>query len=125
MPFIFDFTPIPKEDLYTVDIRPNGWVSPITIEYTVAQVNMYDTMISVVWRVKGTTHCFTIPEQRLNHISHGDYAKHFTKALEAFRTDYLSWFSDDEYKDCTWKEDYRKQFGRFIKEGSRNIGESK
>lgn len=75
---------------------------------------MYDTMASVIWRVKGTEHCFTIEEQALNHISHGNYKEHFQKALENFRLDYLSWFKDEMYKECKWKYEYEQQYGKFI-----------
>lgn len=113
MPFIYDFNKA-MTDVQTVDIQPKGWKGNIIIEYVVSQVNRYDTMLSVVWRVKGTTHCFVIPEQRLNVMSNGDYKKHFTQALEAFRTDYLTWFSDDMYEKCEWKDEYKEQYGRFI-----------
>lgn len=115
MPFIFDFNVFDKEEIHTVEISPDGWNGPITIEYCVAQAHKFDTMLSVVWRVKGTTHCFTIEEQRINRLSHGgEYKDHFKKALEGFRKDYLSWFKEEEYKDCDWKYEYQKQYGRFI-----------
>lgn len=114
MPFVFNFD-WSVGDIRTVEIYPNGWVNPITIEYIVAQAHKYDTTLSVVWRVKGTTHCFTISEQKLNVLSRGDYKKHFTEVLENFREDYLSWFTDDYYKDVEWKYEYKEQFGRFIK----------
>lgn len=113
MPFIYNFNNA-LTDVTTVDVEPKGWGGVITIEYIVAQVNKFDTMLSVVWRVKGTTHCFTIPEQQLNVISNGDYKDHFTKALEGFRTDYLSWFKNKEYDGCEWKTEYEHQYGRFI-----------
>ena len=113
MPFVFDFKNV-IDDVHTVDIEPKGWVSPITIEYAVAQAHLYDTVVSVVWRVKGTSHTFTIGEQRLNTISNGNYKKHFTEALEAFRDDYITWFTEDKYKDVEWKNEYKKQFGKFI-----------
>lgn len=114
MPFTFDFN-LAQGDKHTVEVSPNGWNGPVTIEYIVAQAHQYDTMVSIVWRIKGTQHCFTIPEQRLNQLSHGNnYKEHFQKALEAFRLDYLSWFREDEYKDCQWKYEYQQQFGKFI-----------
>lgn len=113
MPFIYDFNKA-MTDVQTVDVQPKGWKGNVTIEYVISQVNKYDTMLSVVWRVKGTTHCFVIPEQRLNVLSNGDYKKHFIQALEAFRADYLSWFTDEMYEKCDWKNEYKQQYGRFI-----------
>ena len=63
MPFSFDFN-LANGELHTVEVSPKGWRGPITIEYIVAQAHPYDTMASVVWRIKGTEHCFTIVEQR-------------------------------------------------------------
>lgn len=88
MPYIYNF----KEGfskIKIVDVNPAGWNGTITIEYTIGQPNKFDTMQSVCWRVKGTTHTFTIYENRLNQISHGDYAKHFKETLESFRDDYI------------------------------------
>ena len=119
MPFIFDFN-TSLSDITSVEVNPKGWKNPITVEYVVAQAHKYDTTVSVVWRVKGTSHCFTIGEQRLNVISNGDYKKHFTEALENFREDYLSWFRDPEYENAEWKYEYRDQYGKFIQESSDN-----
>lgn len=113
MPFVYDFNDA-IDEIHTVDIEPKGWKSPITIEYTVAQAHRFDPVVSVVWRVKGTTHTFTIGEQRLNQISNGNYKKHFTEALEAFRADYIDWFTDEMYKDAEWKNEYKQQYGRYI-----------
>lgn len=113
MPFVFDFKTSIGE-IHSVEVNPIGWKSPLIVEYIVAQAHRYDTMRSIVWRVKGTEHCFTIEEQRLNILSGGNYKEHFKKALEGFRKDYLSWFVDDEYKDCQWKYEYEKQFGKLI-----------
>lgn len=124
MPFSFDFN-LALGDTYTTEVSPKGWKGPIIIEYVVAQAHQYDPMVSVVWRIKGTTHCFTIEEQRLNQLSHGDYKAHFKKALEAFRIDYLSWFTRDEYKNCEWKYEYQQQFERFIIPDENNKSQSK
>ena len=113
MPFVFDLNNAISE-IYTVQVSPKGWRSPLTIEYGIAQANKYDTTLSVVWRVKGTEHCFSIGEQRLNVISHGHYKEHFEKALEGFREDYLSWFQSEEYDGCQWRDEYKKQFDRLI-----------
>ena len=112
MPFNFDFNR-KLTDIKTIDITPNGW-TPLTIEYCCAQARVYDTMTSVCWRIKGTTHTFTIYENRLNKISNGDYAKHFTETLELFREAYLSWFENKEYQECVWRNEYEQKYSRFI-----------
>lgn len=113
MPHIYDFKNCIGE-VKEITVNPKGWKNPITIEYGVAQHNSHDPMLSVVWRVKGTTHTFSIYERRLNVISHSNYEAHFTEALENFREDYLSWFEDDQYKDVNWKYDYEKQYAEYI-----------
>lgn len=123
MPFVYDFA-TSLSDTMSVDVCPKGWVNPITVEYIVAQAHRYDTTLSIVWRIKGTTHCFTIGEQRLNVLSNGDYKTHFTTVLENFRQDYLSWFSDPDYENAEWREEYRQQYGDLIIEED-NDNESK
>lgn len=113
MPFIFDFNNS-IGDNHLIDIDVDGWKSPITIEYCVVQVHKFDPVLSVVWRIKGTEHCFTIEEQRLNNISNGNYKEHFRQALIGFRKDYLSWFTREEYSNCDWKYEYEHQYGKFI-----------
>lgn len=123
MPFYFDFN-LANGELHTVEVSPIGWKGPITIEYITAQAHQYDTMVSVIWKIKGTEHCFTIFEQRLNHISHGDYKAHFKEVLENFRIDYLSWFKDEMYRNCEWKYEYEKQYGKLIIPDKDNGGKS-
>ena len=123
MPFYFDFN-LANGELHTVEVSPIGWKGPITIEYITAQAHQYDNMVSVIWKIKGTDHCFTIFEQRLNHISHGDYKAHFKEALEKFRIDYLSWFKDEMYRNCEWKYEYEKQYGKLIIPDKDNGGNS-
>lgn len=123
MPFYFDFN-LANGELHTVEVSPIGWKGPITIEYITAQAHQYDNMVSVIWKIKGTDHCFTIFEQRLNHISHGDYKAHFKEALEKFRIDYLSWFKDEMYRNCEWKYEYEKQYGKLIIQDKDNGGKS-
>lgn len=113
MPHNFDFSTCLGE-IHTVEINPKGWRGPICIEYGVGQNSKYDTQASIVWRVRGTTHTFSIYENRLNVISHANYQKHFEEALERFRIDYLSWFREPEYKDVQWKYEYREQYGDII-----------
>lgn len=113
MPCIFDFSKC-IGGINTVEVNPKGWHCPIVVEYGVAQMSKYDTQLSVVWRVQGTTHTFSIYERRLNVISNANYKKHFEEALESFREDYLSWFTDEEYSGVTWKYDYQSQYGSLI-----------
>ncbi len=114
MPFNFDFNNKLTDNINTVEIYPKGWISPITIEYCTAQARKFDTMLSICWRVKGTSHTFTIYENRLNKISSGNYAEHFKETLELFREDYLSWFTSKEYEGCEWRDEYRQQFEKYI-----------
>ena len=123
MPFYFDFN-LANGELHTVEVSPIGWKGPITIEYITAQAHQYDNMVSVIWKIKGTDHCFTIFEQRLNHISHVDYKAHFKEALEKSRIDYLSWFKDEMYRNCEWKYEYEKQYGKLIIPDKDNGGKS-
>ena len=113
MPFYFDISKAATKPV-EVEVRPKGWVNPITVEYVVAQAHHYDTVVSVVWRVKGTQHCFTIGEQKLNQISNANYKKHFEEVLANFRIDYLNWFTDPTYKDAEWKYEYKRQFNGLI-----------
>lgn len=113
MPFNFDISKSSDTPI-EVQVNPVGWVNPITIEYVIAQAHHYDMTVSVIWRVKGTTHCFTISEQKLNQISHANYQKHFEEVLTNFRIDYLNWFTDPRYKDAKWKYEYERQFSKFI-----------
>lgn len=115
MPFNFNFNNA-LTSIKTVEVYPNGWITPLTIEYCSAQARPYDTMTSVCWRIKGTEHTFTIYENRLNKISSGDYAKHFTETLELFREDYLSWFTAKDYEGCAWRDEYKQQFSKLIVE---------
>jgi hypothetical protein len=119
MPNNFDFSNCISE-IKTVEINPKGWRGPITIEYSEAQVSKYDPMLSVVWRVQGTRHTFTIYERRLNVISHANYKAHFTEALENFREDYLSWFETPGWEQTPWVKEYQQQYGRFILPKSTN-----
>lgn len=113
MPHLFDFSNC-VGDVSTVEVNPKGWRGPLTIEYGLAQNNKYDTQSSIVWRIKGTSHTFTIYERRLNVFSHGNYKQHFEEVLQNFREDYLSWFREPEYEGVQWKYEYQSQFGRLI-----------
>ena len=113
MPFVFNFDNC-IEPPQKVTVNPTGWKNPITVEYGVAQAHKFDTMRSVVWRIAGTTHTFTIYEHTINIASHGNYAKHFEEILTNFRIDYLHWFKDEEYENASCKYEYQQQFGNLI-----------
>lgn len=113
MPYVYDFnqclTPIKK-----MEVNPPGWRGPIVIEYATTQRTEFDPQLSVVWRIKGTTHTFSMYERNLNVISHGDYKKHFEEVLGNFRYEYLNWFKDEDFRNAQWKYDYKKQYGNLI-----------
>jgi len=120
MPFTYDFNNAMTEPK-VVTVNPKGWRGPIYVEYVVAQAHKYDTSLSVIWRVRGTSHCFTIYEPSINEWSKGkSYELHFQTALENFRLDYLSWFKNKDYENAEWKWEYKEQFGRFIIEDQDN-----
>lgn len=114
MPYIYNFANALSK-ISTVTIEPEGWNGPIVIEYATGQPNKYDTMQSICWRVKGTTHTFTIYEIQLNQISKGDYASHFKETLEHFREEYITWRTDPKYFGCKWVDEYIEQYGELIK----------
>jgi hypothetical protein len=103
MPNNVDFSKL--ENINTVEINPNGW-KPLTIEYGINNVFEY------CWRIKGTTHTFTIPIIRLDFISSGNYGEHFKTVLETFREDYIKW--KDEGFIYEWSREYRDQYSRYI-----------
>lgn len=113
MPFLFNFDNSLNE-IKEIKINPKGWCDNIIIEYCVAQAHPYDTMSSICWRIKGTSHTFTIYEYKLKDSNCDIYAKHFTETLETFREDYLSWFQEEKYRDCEWKWEYKKEYGNLI-----------
>lgn len=120
MPFIFNFDNC-IGDIQEVTISPKGWKPNLVIEYGPAQANRYDPLGSVVWRIKGTTHTFSIYEKELNErVKNRNYGEHFKEVLEEFRKDYLSWWTDKEYDGCEWREEYRKQYGNLIIEGNKD-----
>ena len=99
----------------TVTINPKGWNGPLDIEYGVAQANQFDTMSSIVWHVVGTRHYFSIYEPYMAKYAKSGYAAHFTEVLENFREDYLSWWEQAEYDGCEWRDEYKREFGAYIK----------
>lgn len=99
----------------TVTVNPKGWNGPLEVEYGVAQANVFDTMSSIVWHVVGTKHYFAMYEPYMVKYAKSGYAAHFTDVLERFREDYLSWWEQAEYDGCEWRDDYRREFGSYIK----------
>jgi len=111
--FVFDFKKC-LSGVKTIEVSPKGWKLPLYVEYGIAQVNEYDPQMSVVWRVKGSLHTFTIYEHKINILSNGNYKGHFEEALSNFAKDYKSWFTDEYYKEVGWKYEYKDDIGRFI-----------
>ena len=111
MPHNFDFKQF--ENIKTIEVTPEGWISPLYVEYTIgAKEEEFSGNPSYYWRVKGTQHTFIIPVSRLDYVSSGDYKTHFEDALETFREDYLSW--KEQGFPANWAREYREQFYRFI-----------
>jgi len=111
MPHNFDFSKL--NNIKTLEVNPQGWVTPLYIEYTVTQdANSYNGIESYFWRVKGTQHVFVIPLIRMDYLSAGDYKKHFENALETFREDYIDWKTQGFITE--WSREYARQFSKFI-----------
>ena len=107
MPNNRDFSNV--KDIKILEVKPVGWVSPLFVEYGLA---FYGGQPSYFWRVKGTLHTFIIPVLRMDFLSQGDYAEHFTKVLQEFREDYIQW-SNEKFSQ-EWQAEYRKQYSEFI-----------
>lgn len=107
MPNFKDFSDI--NDIKEIEVSPKGWVNPLFIEYGI------DSDIKGVeyfWRVKGTKHTFVIPLRRMNYLSSGDHAKHFTEILEKFKDEYDSWKDYEEIPP--WVGEYQNEYRYFI-----------
>ena len=107
MPNNYDFKNL--DNIKEVNVNPEGWVNPITVEYG---VSYHGEVLSYFWRVKGTKHTFVIPVIRIDYLSEGDYEKHFKEVLEGFREDYKGWASEGWYAD--WMQQYRSEYSRYI-----------
>jgi hypothetical protein len=107
MPNNYNFDGI--RDLRTVEVNPQGWISPLFVEYG---SDLYGGIPSYFWRVKGTQHTFLIPILRMDFISKGEYVKHFNEILEAFREDYIGWSKEGWYAE--WMQQYREDYRSFI-----------
>jgi len=111
MPHNFDFSLL--SNIKTMEVFPEGWISPLEIEYAVGvNENVFNGIPSYLWRVKGTSHTFTIPVSRIDFVSQGDYQKHFSNALEIFRENYITW--KEGGFSTPWARDYREQYYKFI-----------
>jgi len=109
MPNNYDFSKL--ENLKTVEVDPEGWTSPLYVEYG---MSLYGDVLAYYWRVKGTKHTFVIPVLRMDYLSQGDYEKHFKEALEGFRDEYLGWKYEQFY--LPWMKEYHEMFKGFIAE---------
>jgi hypothetical protein len=110
MPHNFDFSKL--ENVKTIEVNPEGWVTPLYIEYGIAINLEISGTLDYYWKVKGTQHTFTIPVIRMDYLSAGDYKKLFENVLEIFREDYISW--KNEGFVTQWSNEYREQYSRFI-----------
>jgi hypothetical protein len=110
MPNNLDF--LEFNNVKTIEVNPEGWVSPLYIEYASAKEQKIYGSTSYFWRVKGTTHTFVIPTIRMDFLSSGDYKAHFNEILEIFREDYIIWKAEGFTTD--WAKEYRQQFQHFI-----------
>ena len=108
MPNNYDFSTL--NDVKTEEISPAGWINPVTVEYGIGNHLMGNAYF---WRVKDTEHTFVIPVLRLNYITSGNYAEHFTEVLENFReNDYNKWKEDGFI--VPWQRRYEKEYQNFI-----------
>ncbi len=111
MPNNLDFSTI--SDIKQIEIFPNGWVTPLYIEYGISdEIIQYIGISCCCWRVKGTLHTFIIPISRIDYLSSGDYKKHFENALENFKEDFIDWKNEGFIYE--WEREYRDQYSNFI-----------
>jgi hypothetical protein len=107
MPNFYDFSTL--RNIKELEINPLGWINPLTVEYGIGD-QLGPTFF---WRVKGTKHTFVIPVLRLDFISSGDYANHFTSVLQNFREkDYTSW--KKEGFSTPWMREYEQDYRNYI-----------
>ncbi len=113
--------------LYSMEVSPFGWIgNPITVEYGLALINIYDPQTSVCMRVKGVKgHVWAAYEHIINIESRGDYAGYFTKLLENFRIEFLGWVHTKIYWDLEWFKEYyglfKDKFYDFSEDESREF----
>lgn len=106
MPNIHNFSEF--DIVKTTVVNPLGWINPITIEYAIGEWGVR----TCFWRIKNTTHTFTIPVNRLDYLCGGDYSNHFTEVLQNFLYDYIEWKQSDFQLD--WMKEYRNEYNRYI-----------
>jgi len=104
MPNYYNFNEL--ININKVEINPDGWITPIIIEFGIGDNIMY------YWRVAGTKHTFSIPLARMNFVSAGNYDKHFKMVLENFKDEYLEWKKQNF--DTKWKREYEYEYRQFI-----------
>jgi hypothetical protein len=110
MPRNFDFSKL--DDIKTIEVNPQGWISPLYVQYGMSAAIELQGILTYCWRVKGTEHTFTIPVIRMDFLSSGDYKKHFENVLEIFREDYIDWKTEGFITE--WSREYRDQYSKFI-----------
>jgi len=104
----FDTLENQLSDVDIMDIDVIGWKKPLQIEY----VYVKDHVNKLFWRVKGTTHTFTIELEQLNKISQGDYVLHFQQALTVFRDDLIKWAAEGLTEK--WMREYLYMYKNYI-----------
>lgn len=102
-----DFIDSKKEEM---TIFPNGWVGPITVEFSLVRVGVCDPFKSLCFRVKGTNHTFAAFENLVTLNYHADYKEYFVKTLEVFRDYFIIWSKDSRFNDCEWKKEYDNEY---------------
>ncbi len=107
MPKQYDFSTL--NNLQEIYVSPKGWVQPLIVEYGIGN---HAEVSSYFWRVKGTKHTFIIPVLRMDYLSQGNYAEHFSYILEEFREDYKEWGSQGFF--AGWMQEYRTEFSKYI-----------
>lgn len=107
MPNNYDFNKL--ANVKAVEIDPDGWISPLFVEYG---TGFHGEVPAYFWRVKGTKHTFVIPILRMDYLSQGDYEKHFKDVLNGFREEYIGWEYEQFY--TPWMKEYKEMFEAFI-----------
>ena len=110
MPNNVDFSLLINLKKVKLEPAPEGWNSPLFIEYGMGE---HGSTLSYFWRVNGTEHTFVIPIARMQYLSAGNYEGHFKEVLKAFREDYIEWAKEEFYTQ--WMQEYKEQFNEFIK----------
>jgi len=91
-----------------LEVDPEKW-KPIIVEYGYKNLN---GVLMFYWRIKETTHTFTILFSQLNELSQGDITKHIETFLETFRQDFISWCAGGLKE--SWMREYYEQYKSFI-----------